>query len=61
MRILAVLQYKISYHINYIATGSRAFSDTDLMYQKCYTDTSGGVREKLAVLSPSLPQRCPQR
>lgn len=30
MKILAVLQYNISYHINYIATGSRAFCDTDI-------------------------------
>lgn len=38
MKILAALQYKISYHINYIATGSRAFCDTDFVYQKSYTD-----------------------
>lgn len=38
MKILAALQYKISYHINYIATGSRAFCDTDFVYHKSYTD-----------------------
>lgn len=50
MRILAVLQYKISYHINYIATGSGVFCDSDLVYQKSQlcTDISGGVRDNLA-------------
>lgn len=63
MRILAVLQYKISYHINYIAMGSRVFCDSDLVYQKSqmYTHISDGVRDNLAMLSPSLLQRCPQR
>lgn len=42
MKILAVLQYKISYHINYIATGSGAFCDTNFVYQKRCTDFRGG-------------------
>lgn len=43
MKMLAVLQYEISYHINYIAAGSRAFCDTDFVYQKRSTDISGEV------------------
>lgn len=41
MKILAVLQFKFSYHINYITAGSRAFYGTDFVYQKSYTDIRG--------------------